>query len=138
MKQVDRKLSRQVAKAIGAAQRSAWRKACLALQLDSDLEDGLYVEGWAVLVDSRLVIEHGWVELNGRIVDPTRWDREVAYFPALRFDKEQVLEALVDCPELPVTWRCGPRLWDNRAYHQAWQEARAFSRSRLVNARQLV
>ena len=134
MKKVDRDLSKQVAEAIGADTQSAWRKAWLALQEDSDLEDALYVEGWAVLLDNLLVIEHGWVELNGRIVDPARWDRDLVYFPALRFDKEQVLDALVDSAELPVTWRYGPRLRDNPAYHHAWQEACKLTQSRIGQA----
>ena len=132
MMQVDRELARRVAETIEAESQSAWRKALLALQADPAVEEGLYVEGWAVLLDSLLIIEHGWLEIEGQIVDPTRWDRHVAYFPALRFDRDQVLEVLVDCPDLPVTWRCGPRIWDSPTYHQAWQDAFALAQSNLA------
>jgi hypothetical protein len=96
------------------------------------LEKGFYIEGWAVILDSLLVIEHAWIELAGRIVDPTRWASGLAYFPALRFDKGQVLDALVDCAKLPLAWRSGQSLQENPAYHQASRDARALAQSQLA------
>jgi hypothetical protein len=129
---VDRNLSHRVAGVVGGKPQSGWHTACLALRSDSQLEKGFYVEGWAVLLDSLLVIEHAWIELAGRIVDPTRWASGLAYFPALRFDKDQLLDALVDSAKLPLSWRSGQSLRDNPAYHQASRDARALAQSQLA------
>jgi len=45
-----------------------------------------YVEGMAVL--GGLPIEHGWVEKEGVIIDPTLPDDQGEYFPGLRFQGE--------------------------------------------------
>jgi hypothetical protein len=132
MMKFDRELSRRVAHAAGAEWQNAWHKAWTVLQLESDLKDGLYVEGWAVPFEDLLIFEHSWVELDGRIIDPTRWDSDLAYFPALRFDKVQALEAVMSHRQLPIALCDGARLWDNPAYHRAWQDANAFIQSRLA------
>jgi hypothetical protein len=135
MIQKDRELSRRLAEALGSQTHSAWLKAWQALQSDPNLGDGLYVEGWAVTLDGLLAMEHGWLELDGRIVDPTQWDGDVAYFPGLRFDKDQALKALQNNPELPIAGQGGARLWDNPAYYRAWQDANIFTRSQLAERR---
>ena len=84
------------------------------------------------------VIEHAWIELAGRIVDPTRWASELAYFPALRFDRDQLLDPVVDCAKLPLGWHSGVSLQDNPAYQQASQDARALAQSRLAQAKEAV
>lgn len=133
---VDCELSHRVAGVVGDKPQSSWHTACLALRSDAQLEKGFYVEGWAVILDNLLVIEHAWIELAGRIIDPTRWARGLAYFPALRFDKDQLLDALVDCAELPLAWRCGVSLQDNPSYHQASQDARVLAQSQLAQAKE--
>ena len=54
-----------------------------------ELAGAVYVEGYAVIERASgrgLVIEHGWIEHDGRIVDPTlHGERETAYFAGLRF-----------------------------------------------------
>ncbi len=131
--QVDKKLSGFVAGEIGSKDFSAWHRAWLAQQLVSELENSLYVEGWAVVPDSSLVVEHAWLELNGCIVDPARWDRSLTYFPALRFDKKQLLDAMVQQPILPVSWRSTASLPANADYYRARQAACAFAQARLEN-----
>jgi hypothetical protein len=126
---VDCELSHRVAGVVADKPQSGWHTACLALRSDSQLEKGFYVEGWAVILDNLLVIEHAWIELAGRIVDPTRWASGLAYFPALRFDKDQLLDAVVDCAKLPLAWHCGVSLQDNPAYQQASRDARALAQS---------
>jgi hypothetical protein len=135
---VDCELSHRVAAGLGDKPQSGWHTAGLALQSDSQLEKGFYVEGWAVILDKFLVIEHAWIEFAGRIVDPTRWASGLAYFPALRFDKDQLLDALVDCDKLPLAWHCGVSLQDNPVYHQASQDARALAQSQLAQAKEAV
>jgi hypothetical protein len=135
MMDVDRELSRRAAESLGNGPQSAWRTACRVLRSVSELKDAFYVEGWAVTLDNRLVIEHAWIEIEGKIIDPTRWHSKMAYFPVLRFDRNQVLEALAECPKLPVNWRGGARLRDNPAYHRAWKDARALAQSQLAQAK---
>jgi hypothetical protein len=135
---VDRELSHRVAGVAGDEPQSGWRTACLALRSDSQLEMGFYVEGWAVIPDNHLVIEHAWIELAGRIVDPTRWASELAYYPALRFDRDQLLDPVVDCAKLPLGWHSSVSLQDNPAYQQASQDARALAQSRLAQAKEAV
>lgn len=134
MMEIDRDLSQIAAKTVRGRPKSAWRTACQVLCSLAALEEGFYVEGWAVTLDNQLVIEHAWLELDGRIVDPTRWQDDLAYFPVLRFEKAQMLEALTDCPRLPINWRGGARLRDNPAYYRAWQNARALAQIQLAHA----
>lgn len=126
---VDRDLSRRLAESTATKPRSAWRTAWRALQSHTDLENGFYVEGWAAPLDGSRVFEHGWLEIDGRIVDPTRWESQLAYFPVLRFDRDQVCDASANRPELPVTWRYASRQRINPAYRRAWHAAHALSQS---------
>ena len=135
---VNFQLSHRLAEIVGDKPQNGWQSAYLALRSDSQLETGFYIEGWAVIPHDLLVIEHAWIELAGRIVDPTRWAHGLAYFPALRFDRDQLLDALVDCAKLPLSWRCGVRQQDNPAYNQASQDARALAQSQRAQAKKTV
>jgi hypothetical protein len=134
---VDCELSQRVAGVAADDPQSGWHTACLALLSDSQLEMGFYVEGWAVIPENHLVIEHAWIELAGRIVDPTRWASGLAYFPALRFDRGQLLDPVVDCAKLPLSWHCDASLQDSPAYHQASQDARALAQSQLAQPQEI-
>ena len=71
-----------------------------------------YVEGMAV-VSGGLAIEHGWVEKDGVIVDPTLPSAELIYFPGLRFHGEPGLAKAIGIPkpeyteDLPFFYRFG-------------------------------
>lgn len=72
-------------------------------------EEASYVEGWIVVEsDSPLVIEHGWCEVEGWIVDPTYTPsvsplREpLAYHAGVRVPPGEAVTAL-RCGTLPVT-----------------------------------
>ena len=70
-----------------------------------------YVEGMAVF--GGLPVEHGWVEKDGVIVDPTLPLKPGVYFPGLRFRGElEVAEALripkaTYTSDLPIFYRFG-------------------------------
>ena len=49
-----------------------------------------YVEGMAV-IGGAMVIEHGWVEKDGVIIDPTLPHDDLDYFPGLRFEGQRGL-----------------------------------------------
>src|SRR4051812_5123269 len=72
-----------------------------------------YVEGMAVL-KSGLVIEHGWVEHQGEVIDPTLPEEPVAYFPGLRFEGAKGIAKALAIPkpdgcdrDLPIFSRFG-------------------------------
>lgn len=60
-----------------------------------------------------LPIEHGWVEFDGAILDPTLPTEEVAYFPGLRFRGGLEFAKALDIPkgcctkDLPIFYRFG-------------------------------
>lgn len=60
--------------------------------------DADYVEGLAVM-GKGLVIEQGWVEKNGVIVDPTLPHGDLDYFPGLRFKGQVGLAQAMRIPK---------------------------------------
>ena len=61
-----------------------YANACRIIWYAQGYEDADYVEGIAVCPDGQM-IEHGWVERDGQIIDPTHARIDgVAYFPGLR------------------------------------------------------
>ena len=130
---VNRELSARLAEKVGAGLKQCFLNAWRALQCERELEGGLYVEGWAVAGDRGLVIEHGWLELDGEIIDPTLYDCDVAYFPALRFDRETAKREVAQRGEtmgpgeLPIVWRFGWGGCKNSEYMDARERALEFS-----------
>ena len=117
--QVDKELSRRAALEVGAEAQQCYANAWRALRDLPELAGALYVEGYAVdrmhdVHASLGVIEHGWIELDGRIVDPTLHDdREpLAYYPGLRFTLGELHTAMHTIPkttneDLPIFYRLG-------------------------------
>ena len=75
--------------------------------------DADYVEGLAVLAKV-MVIEHGWVEKDGVIIDPTLPHDDLHYFPGLRFRGQRGLAEAMKIPkpektqdDFPVFYRFG-------------------------------
>lgn len=67
---VDRETSAALARRIRAQRRRCWRNAALAIPHLGN--SALYVEGWVVVErQNPLVVEHGWCEVDGRIIDTT-------------------------------------------------------------------
>ena len=60
--------------------------------------DADYVEGLAV-IGGALVIEHGWVERDGVIIDPTLPNDDLLYFPGLRFNGQRGLAEAMQIPK---------------------------------------
>lgn len=111
-KPLDADLSIEIAKRIKSKATDYFDNAYKAALLT---EGALYVQGFLVFTgESYVPIEHSWIELDDRIVDPTlphfnKNAQELYYFPAQRLTVEQlkavVEEAKEDYPEddpLPV------------------------------------
>ncbi len=72
-----------------------------------------YVEGFAVS-HGALILEHGWVGLDGEIIDRTLPELDMPYFPGLRFvgktglEKAQKTPGMLECGSyLPIFYRFG-------------------------------
>ena len=124
-KQLNLQLSQQAAKHVNAVPKACWQNAYRALLQVPALSSGCYVEGWIVDVNLPIPIEHGWVELDGQIIDPTpvMWRDTHAYFPGLRFTKTEVLQTVSDATALPIVSRYGVEGIKSPAYRQAWRNA---------------
>ena len=72
-----------------------------------DYYDADYVEG-LVVRDGVVAIEHGWVEKDGVIVDPTLTDGDLTYFPGLRFTGQRELSEAMQIPKAEITWEDFP------------------------------
>jgi len=95
--------------------------------------DAVYAEGWAV-VNRRnpYVIEHGWCEAGGRIIDASytpfvtaglqQLVPPIAYFAGLRFTPQQ-LPALLANRRLPLAWTFQGQPEYEAAFIAAWRHA---------------
>ena len=80
---INRELSQELAKKVQEIPGPSWLNAVKAL--DFLPEQTAYIEGWIVESESYQVVEHGWLELNGEIMDPSLNTRNVLeYFPGLK------------------------------------------------------
>lgn len=105
--------SERVRKVIGSRVKQCYANAFRVVLAVPEYADAEYVEGM-VVNQGGMVLEHGWVEKNGVIVDPTSPDEPLVYFPGLRFRGQQGLaEALAIpkpgrwCEDLPIFYRFG-------------------------------
>lgn len=125
--EIDYQRSQQAAELIQAKPKECWRNSVLAQQ---HYPGAAYVEGY--IVWSGLVIEHGWLELENRIVEPTLVNRlntdaePPQYFAGVRYTAEEALDALGESEgELPLICRDGH--WGRQtphymlAYCDAWE-----------------
>ena len=140
----DRELSEHAARRVRARFRRCWVNAACAVGVLGS--DAYYVEGWVVVErHDPLVIEHGWCELDGRIVDPTYTplvtdlDPPLAFYSGIRFDPREAALAL-HRRRLPIAW--GQRAPEYlQAFERAWRDAatrvpgQALPKTRLVNCR---
>ncbi len=88
----------------------------------------VYVEGYAVLGDFGLVVEHGWLELGGRIVDVTLPGEVARYFAIDKFTPDEASRAgISECyvPEWHERCRKDASLADHITY--TYTQAVAFA-----------
>jgi hypothetical protein len=105
---LDETLSLAIAQQIKSKSKTPFENA---YQAALAVEGATYVQGFVVLASSPAkLIEHGWIEVGDRIVDPTlphlkKVAADVHYFPAQRLTvkklKAAIEEAKEDYPEDP-------------------------------------
>lgn len=145
---IDTETATTVARRVRARARRCWRNAACAVHHLGPT--ARYVEGW-VVVHRRdpYVIEHGWCEVDGRIVDPSYTEYvtrgvsplelPVAYFPGFRYSQRAAASAVTQ-NRLPIALNAGTGPYED-AFRAAWQHvaerAEAAHRlpTQLVNCR---
>ena len=108
----DKAESQRVGKLVRAKSKRCYYNAFHVIMEVPEYANADYVEGMAVM--GGLVIEHGWVEKEGVIVDPTLPEREAVYFAGLRFRGGRGLAEALRIPkpdrsrdDLPIFSRFG-------------------------------
>jgi hypothetical protein len=109
----DKLESKRISKLLRAKGKQCYHNAFRVVMEIPEYAKADYVEGLAVF-DDAMVIEHGWVEKDGMIVDPTLPSDEMIYFPGLRFKGQQGLAEAVRIPkpertreDFPIFYRFG-------------------------------
>lgn len=129
---VDRDVSTALARRIRAQRRRCWRNSALAMPHLGDA--ALYVEGWIVVErQNPLVVEHGWCEVDGRIVDTTytpyvsSLSEPLAYYGGFRLNARDAQQAFRQ-RTLPISW-----LLSDPQYLEAFTTAFRDSKRRMVH-----
>lgn len=119
-------LSDKIARHVRARYRRCWTNAACSVSLLG--RSASYVEGWVVVNRHHpIVIEHGWCEVDGRVVDPTytpfvsNLEPPLGYFGGLRFTAREA-EANLERGRLPIAWMRNDVTYA-RAFDRAWYES---------------
>jgi hypothetical protein len=112
--------SQRVGKLVRAKAGQCYLNAYRVIQYVPGYADADYVEGMAVF--GLAAIQHGWVEKDGVIVDPTLPLKPAVYFPGLRFKGELGLSLALqrlETAELPFFYQLGPDGIDSPEFRAA-------------------
>jgi len=137
--------SDRIARQVRARYRRCWTNAACSVRLLGSR--GVYVEGWVVVNPHHpIVIEHGWCEIDGKIIDPTytpfvsNLEPPLGYFGGLRFACREA-ETALERGRLPIAWSRTDAEY-RRSFDRAWFTAgrllrhQPVPRTRVVHVRQ--
>jgi hypothetical protein len=136
MKAKSTKESLRLQKAVMAKMKQCFINAVRVIWYVHGYNRATYVEGIAV-VDG-MCIEHGWVEWDGEILDPTLPREHMVYFPGLRFEGEPGIAKAMRRPkpkgaeDLPFFYRFGWGGRDSPEFCQTWKQALDYANSLVV------
>jgi len=117
---INRGLSQELAMKVNAVPGSCWLNAVEALAYLP--EQTAYIEGWIVIGESCEILEHGWLELNGEIIDLSLYTQNVlGYFPGLKLRNPPKQGHL-----LPFVYHYGLHSKQFESYLEAFTEAQEF------------
>jgi len=96
-------------KRIRVKPRQCYYNAFKTMNYCPEYQRATYVEGFAHI---GFPIEHGWLEFNGEILDPTLPTDDLIYFPGLRFEGMFALSRAMQIPkdgseDFPIFYRFG-------------------------------
>ncbi len=121
--------SMRVADVVHAVGQQCYRNAFRVIKKVPEYSKADYVEGIAI-TPTGLSIEHGWIEKDEVIVDPTLPRDEMVYFPGLRFTGREGLKRAMRIPKPKVTQEIVPFFYrfgwggrDSPAMLAAWAAA---------------
>ena len=135
-KNVELSLKLSKDKRIGVKPQQCWYNAFKTMFYCREYEEATYVEG---IIHDGVTIEHGWIEFNGEILDPTLPSEDLIYFPGLRFEgMKEVSKAMrlpqPDwCEDFPFFYRFGWGGGNSPEFRAAWEGALRYC-NRLVEA----
>src|SRR4051794_40610713 len=72
---------------VGGQPNLCWQNAANVM-FEDGFEDAIYIEGAVITPLLDRPREHGWVILNDEIIDPTLPEKEMHYFAAYRWTRE--------------------------------------------------
>lgn len=126
---IDIKRSKKIAKRIRAKSKQCFSNALLALDLE-ELAEARYVEGFACGADG-YILEHGWIEHAGAIIDPTVPGQLVMYLPWLRFTRADLYKTISTAliKELPLMHFSTGKGEYRQAYFEADSIAKALGQA---------
>lgn len=119
-------------KRVGARKRQCFKNAFNVVMYCPEFAHATYVEGIVVATKLSMLIEHGWLEIDNQIVDPTLTDAHWTYFPGLRFEGQAGLAKGLQLPksdgdDLPLFYRFGWGGHDSEEFRLARRLAMKFA-----------
>ncbi len=123
-------------KRVRARKRQCFKNAFNVVSYCPEFANATYVEGIVVATKLPLLIEHGWLEIDNQIVDPTLTDAHWTYFPGLRFEGGAGLTKGLRLPktdgdDLPIFYRFGWGGCDSEEFRSARQLATTFQEAQV-------
>jgi len=127
-------------KRVRARKMQCYKNAMNVVNYCPEFSAATYVEGIVIVKPFiefehvLLEVEHGWLEIENQIVDPTITVSDIAYFPGLRFEGIAQLSKAFQIPkdkgtkDLPIFCRFGWGGWDSDDFRRAKQFADEFFR----------
>ena len=105
--------SKRTGRLVRAKRKQCYLNAFRVIQEVEEYAEADYVEGMAV-IQGVMVIEHGWVERDGVVVDPTLPRDNLVYFAGLRFRGQRGIAEAMQIPkpyrtrkDFPIFYRFG-------------------------------
>lgn len=137
-KDVDLSLKLHQDRKLRMVPKRCWHNSHKVVTRHPDYRDAVYVEGYAVN-PAGLLMEHGWLEKDGAVIDPTLPAKPYRYFAGLRIaGRDAVLETFRRIPKgpgtekIPLLMRFG---WGGDLHpglRTAWREAMAHQRTLIA------
>ena len=124
----DKVESARAGRLVRSKPKQGFRNAVRVVRYVPGYEEADYVEGVTASLNHNST-EHGWVELNGVIVDPTLPDDDLLYYSGLRFrGRHGISEAMripkaSDLDDLPILDRFGEGGSESPEFVEAWLAA---------------
>ena len=97
---------------VSAKKRQCFNNAFGTVMYCDEFATATYVEGMVVIIGG-LAIEHGWIEKDEAIIDPTLPTDKAMYFPGLRFEGQYGISQGLKipkkdgCEDFPIFYRFG-------------------------------